>query len=370
MPDSPNSSPATGYRWIWIATPVGALCGFAYGLVHLIVFLMGSNSGIPAARNPLGAILLLIPLAAWFLATISTGALLGMGFSAWLVARANDASGHPTRQAAASHQLPLATLTAGNLGIAAVVWILWGIFGEPLTLGTGIFLGVWPPFVAWTSLWVLVVLSAWQKLSDRLVPSGDEWWQRIPAGLMESLPANLSRILWNVVVASLGTGIAWAILLIGTSLQKRDTTGLLGLSPFTKTWGIVLAGVVLLQLVALALHAWNLRGVAIGSLKAKVVDMALIWLPLERLPQLPEAPQMLRRALVPNANLPWILRFVWKRAASKFEPVFTHWDRWTGASDPREALRDVLGSDTVDDALLFWTCSLQVTLAVLWAVAA
>jgi hypothetical protein len=78
---------------------------------------------------------------------------------------------------------------------------------------------------------------------------------------------------------------------------------------------------------------------------------------------------MLRRALVPNANLPWILRFVWKRAASKFEPVFTHWDRWTGASDPREALRDVLGSDAPDDGLLFWTCSLQITLAILWAVA-
>lgn len=370
MSNAPASSPSTGYRWLWIATLLGAVCGFAYGLIHLVVFLMSGGSGIAAARNPLGAVLLLVPLAAWFLATTSSGALFGMGLSAWLVARSNDASDHPSRHAAASHQLPLASLSAGTLAIAAAAWIAWLLLGDAATLGTGIFLAVWPPFVAWTSVWILVVLSAWQKLSDRVSPSGEEWWQRIPAGLLESLPANLARILWNAVVAALGTGIAWAVLLIGTGMQERGTTGLSGLSPFTRTWALVLAGVIALQLVALGMHAWNLRGVAIGSLKRKVFDLAVAWLPLERLPQLPEAPAMLRRALVPNAELPWILRFLWKRAASRFEPVFTHWDRWSGASDPRAALGEVLDPDGPDDALLFWTCSLQITLSILWVVLA
>jgi len=368
MSDAPvSASPATGYRWIWIATVLGACAGFAYGVVHLIVLMLGESSGFVAARTPIGAILILIPVVAWVLSTLSAGGLVGLGSSAWLVARANEASPHPVRRTAGSLQRPLSWIALGTLAVAAATWIVWAVLDAALTLGAGLFAALWIPFVAWTALWLLVVLSAWQKLSERVAPSGDEWWQKIGSEMVESLPEHLAKMLWNAVAACVATGASWALFLCGTSHQiGREGAGMLGISAPTRTWGILLASAVLLQLFALAAHAWNLRGIAIGSLKRKAFDLALQWLPLDRLPQLPEAPELLRRALRPPSDLSPILRWLWKRAASKFEPALATWDRWSHAPDPRQELRGVLGLDDADHALLVQTASFQIVLAALW----
>ncbi|MCB9496699.1 MAG: hypothetical protein H6686_07435 [Fibrobacteria bacterium] len=367
MNSSPQPIPPTGFRWIWVSTILGAISGIIYGVLHLVFVLVGDGQGIVAARTPVGAAILAGLAAIWFASTISAGALIGLGLSAWRHSSKGASSNHPVAQLASGLQRSLSEIALGALLLAAACWGIWSWIGSALTFGTGAFLALWLPLVAWLSLWTLAACSALPKLAAHLPTSKGEWWEEISTGMLGSIPETLRSLLEHVRSVLVYSGVAWAIFLGAISWQaQRGDSGLLGFAAPGTGWLLALAAFVLVELGLLAYHALTLRAVVVGNIRNRLLDLALTWIPLENLAQIPSAPDLLKKATLPPSGIPWIARFLWRKIGGKLDPIIEGWDKWSASPDPRANLRELLSAEGIDGQTTQWIGLTQIGAAMVW----
>ncbi len=340
------SNPASsGFRWLWLSLVAGLLLGGLIGFAGFwIDLLMGGGS--PAGRTAVGAVLYLGILAVWVVEGALVGAIVGMGLAAWLRSSRVVADADPALELGRLLQANLAMLALGGAGIWVVAFVAAKVLGEQGGFGTWMFVLTWPVPIGILSLWLLAISSGWQKL-QRFRPEGDssDWKKNLTRGIFDTIQQVLVGVVGAAIVSILITGFAWAVVMAGWGIraqQSGDT--LFGLvSRDSKWWWALVLGVVLVKFILMALHVWNLRGVAMSILIARLANVLLDRLPLDRLPTIPHAPDLFRVAVQAPPGLPLPLRWIWRLLSGKLDPVLTYWDLWTKAPSPRDALKKLLG---------------------------
>jgi len=361
---------STGFRKLWASTFTGLGAGFLFGLATLVAAVL-KGSGMPAGNTIVGVILLLGVLALWLVATTCFGGLFGLGLSAHRQMKRSASSTDPRSLAAVPLQRALSHLALGSIA----VWIAGAAtaltIAQRAGLGWGIFLIVWPPLTGTLALFSLILFSAWQKLRPvQIAPTSPEnWAPSVGIGILEAIQADFVQILSTLTKSLLFTGTSMGIVL-GWMGQQLVTGGIArdGLERGTNAWWTIGAWFLLAQVVFLGLHFWCLRSAAIFALKDKFYDLLAAILPINSLRTVPEAPRLLRQAVQPPTNLFGPLRFLWRRFSSPLDPVLEKWDVWSGSSDPRTALRTVLGASSDSQVLLWWVGGLQLALSIAWCV--
>lgn len=282
----------------------------------------------------------------WLVEGALVGGVAGMGLAAFVRSRRVLKEPSSILELGQILQGNLALLALGGVGVWVLAFVAAKVLGSDGGFGTWLFVLVWMVPVGILSLWLLAISSGWQKL-QRFRPDDEagDWKKNLTRGIFDTIQQVLMAVVGAAIVSVLLSGFAWAVLMAGWGVRAQQSgEALFGLvSRDSRWWWALVLGMVLIQAGLFALHVWNLRGVAMSVLISRLANVIIDRLPLDRLPTIPQAPELFRVAVQAPPGLPLPLRWIWRLLSGKLDPVLTYWDLWTKAPSPRDALKKLLG---------------------------